>query len=119
MAGDPFVKLSAVVEIDETYVGGKRKQGKGRYPADGGRKVAVAVLVERGGRARAFPMEQITGQTMGAAIHRYVDTKTTKVMTDETGIYGKPREDRVVRRPLRLHRRKLHPDRHTTLPACV
>ena len=77
MAGDPFVKLSGsgVVEVDETFVGGKRKKGTGRHSADGGRKAAVAVLVERGGRARAFPMEQITvtrgaRRSIGTSIRR-------------------------------------------------
>src|SRR5262245_55406954 len=42
-------KLKGTVEIDEGYIGGKRKGGRGRTPADGGKKAAVAVLVERDG----------------------------------------------------------------------
>src|SRR5215510_10328138 len=55
-------KLSGTVEVDEGYIGGKRKGGRGRRPADGGRKAAVAVLVERNGNVRAMPMERIDGR---------------------------------------------------------
>jgi transposase-like protein len=80
-------KLAGIVEIDEGYIGGKRKGGRGRTPADGGRKAAVAVLVERDGRVRAMPMERIDGGSMERAIRQHVAPGTT-LMTDETNIYS-------------------------------
>jgi hypothetical protein len=35
-SGPMAAKLSGTVEVDEGYIGGKRKGGKGRRPADGG-----------------------------------------------------------------------------------
>ena len=82
--------LSGTVEVDEAYIGGKRKGGKGRKPADGGRKAAVAVLVERGGRVRAMPMERVDGASMTAEIKRHV-APASVLMTDETNIYSGPK----------------------------
>src|SRR5687767_6069266 len=81
-------KLSGTVEVDEAYIGGKRKGGHGRFPADGGRKAAVAVLVERGGKARAFPMEMINAHTMDSQILRHVEANKSRLMTDEAPHYG-------------------------------
>jgi transposase-like protein len=79
--------LKGTVEVDEGYIGGKRKGGRGRRPADGGRKAAVAVLVERNGNVRAMPMERIDGRSMEREIRSYVEPGT-RLMTDETAIYG-------------------------------
>jgi len=88
MTSEPLAtKLSGTVEIDEGYIGGKRKGGRGRRPADGGRKAAVAVLVERGGNVRAMPMERIDGASMEREIRNYVDS-SSRLMTDETNIYS-------------------------------
>jgi len=90
MSAEPLAtKLSGTVEIDEGYIGGKRKGG--RRPADGGRKAAVAVLVEGGGKVRAMPMERmpmerIDGASMEREIRNYVDSGS-RLMTDETNIY--------------------------------
>jgi transposase-like protein len=65
-SGPMAATLSGTVEVDEGSIGGKRKSGKGRRPADGGRKAAVAVLVERDGRVKAMPMERIDGDSMDA-----------------------------------------------------
>src|ERR1019366_7124324 len=51
----PTTKLSGVVEIDETYVGGKVK-GRG-VQAGRDNKIPVVSLVQRGGKARSFVME--------------------------------------------------------------
>jgi transposase-like protein len=80
-------KLSGTVEVDEGYIGGKRKGGKGRRPADGGRKAAVAVLVERGGNVRAMPMERIDAASMDREIRKYVEPGS-RLMTDESTIYN-------------------------------
>jgi transposase-like protein len=88
MSAEPMAaKLKGTVEIDEGYIGGKRKSGRGRTPADGGRKAAVAVLVERDGRVRAMPMERIDGASMERAIRQHVEPGS-KLMTDETNIYS-------------------------------
>lgn len=85
-----LIVLSGTVEVDEGYVGGKRKSGKGRMPANGGRKAAVAVLVERGGRVKAMPMARVTGDSMTAEIKRHVAPGSV-LMTDETNIYHGPK----------------------------
>ena len=84
------IVLSGTVEVDEGYIGGRRKSGKGRKPADGGRKAAVAVLVERGGRVKAMPMQRVDGASMTAAIKAHVAPGTV-LMTDETNIYSGPK----------------------------
>jgi transposase-like protein len=81
------LKLKGTVEIDEGYIGGKRKGGRGRMPADGGKKAAVAVLVERNGNVRAMPMERIDGRSMEREIRRHVEPGS-RLMTDETNIYS-------------------------------
>jgi transposase-like protein len=69
MSVEPMAaKLRGVVEMDETYVGGKRKAGLGRVPAMGARQVTVVALVERGGRARAFPMPRVTSENIRKAV---------------------------------------------------
>jgi hypothetical protein len=78
------------VEVDEAYIGGRCESGKGRKPADGGRKAAVAVLVERGGRVRATPMERVTGDSITAAIKAHVEPGSV-LMTEETNTYHGPK----------------------------
>lgn len=82
--------LTGTVEVDEAYIGGRRKSGKGRIPADGGRKAAVAVLVERGGRVKAMPMKSVTGAAMTQEIRNHVAPGSV-LMTDETNIYPGPK----------------------------
>ena len=49
-------------------------------------KAPVVVLVERGGRAKAKPVGNVTGKTLKSAIRESVDT-TAKIMTDELPSY--------------------------------
>jgi transposase-like protein len=80
-------KLRGVVEMDETYVGGKRKSSKGRAPSDN-RKGMIVALVERDGRARAFPMPRIDAENANAMIRKHVDPFAAGLMTDEAPHYG-------------------------------
>ena len=88
-SGDMFTKLSGTVEADETYIGGKRRQGRYGYEGKGGRpaphdqtKVAVVALVERKGRALAFTVPNVTGKTLQEAIRARVHLRS-HMMTDE------------------------------------
>ncbi len=95
MADDAlFPKLSGTVEADETYIGGKRRAGRYGYEGKGGRpaphdttKTAVVALVERKGRATAFPVEHVDGKTLQTVIRQRVEPKS-HMMTDELHAYG-------------------------------
>jgi transposase-like protein len=87
--------LKGTVEADETYVGGRprvpnRQRGtnpRGR-PRAGGKKTAVAALVERDGRVIAKPVERVDGKTLRKFVGDHVDRSAT-LMTDEWGSYTK------------------------------
>jgi transposase-like protein len=80
--------LSGVVEMDETYVGGKGKPGtrKPGRPAAYGNKTPVVSLVERDGTKRSMVMERITSANLGAAIAANV-SEGSAVMTDAYPAY--------------------------------
>lgn len=89
MAQGPLADLmKGMVEIDETYVGAKRKRGTSRgVPTPESHKTPVVALVERGtGRVRAFPMMYITARNLGKAIESNVAHNAT-MMTDELSAY--------------------------------
>lgn len=75
--------LKGVVEVDETYVGGKTK-GVGR--AYKGNKAAVVSLVERGGNKRSMVVDRVTGDTLRAAVNEHV-TAGAHIHTDEHAGY--------------------------------
>lgn len=88
-AGPLADKLRGVVEMDETFIGGKRKGNKGRLPSDK-RKGMIIALVERDGRARAFPMPRIDMHNATEMIKKHVDPNVLSIQTDEAIHYGKP-----------------------------
>jgi transposase-like protein len=80
-----------VVEIDETYVGGKEaNKHKSRRRTDGARgavgKAPVLSLVERDGSVRSFHVPNVTAKTLKPIIVAHVN-KATYVMTDEATVY--------------------------------
>jgi transposase-like protein len=74
-----------VVEIDETYIG--RKEGFD-LKRGFGHKNAVFTLVERGGSARSFHVEDATKDTILPIIRDNID-RESHVMTDEANRYSK------------------------------
>jgi transposase-like protein len=79
--------FSGVVEVDETYVGGKRRAGtRGRPAPQDKTKTPVMALVERKGRAVAFPIERVDGRTLQDAIRSRTRPTVTHMMSDE--LYG-------------------------------
>lgn len=86
MSVDPMKDmLHGVVEIDETFIGGKpENRHKGdRFTRP---KMAVLSLVERNGRARSLAIPNVTGPVLRKAIRERVSTKA-RVMTDGYGAY--------------------------------
>src|SRR5947207_4682334 len=75
-------KHSKGVEVDETYVGGRRRVGGGNRK----HLTMVMGLAERGGEVRAFTAEAATGAVLLPAIRDYVLPKST-VFTDELSGY--------------------------------
>ena len=76
--------LEGVVEIDETYVGGKprkandvRKRGRGSRRGRGTAKTAVLGVVERGGSVRAKMSESITRDTIRQFVRLNVSPRAT------------------------------------------
>jgi transposase len=81
--GEP---LSGSVEMDETYFGGKRKNGTGRPMRGDKTKTPVIGIVERKGRVVAKAAADVTGATMLGMIREYVLPEST-VYTDEMRSY--------------------------------
>lgn len=73
--------LNGVVEIDETFIGGRPR--KHRSPRDSwSDKQPVMAMVERGGRVKALVVPNVTAKTLKTAIREAVDQKAW-IYTDE------------------------------------
>jgi len=88
--GDKLDKLRGIVEIDETFIGGKesnrhehKKLRVGRGPAG---KTTVFGMRERGGRTRARTVEKADQATLFPEIYRNVEAGST-IHTDENNAY--------------------------------
>jgi transposase-like protein len=97
MQNDEFKKLTGVVEVDETYIGGKARnrhgggvggfQGRGK----GGRgpvgKVAVIGAISRNGSVVAKMIDQTDAKTLTRFVRDTVSDKVTLIATDEHAGY--------------------------------
>ena len=89
MKNDTFRKLTGVVEVDETYIGGEAKNRHGH----GGRrwrkglvppaKVPVIGAIARKGNVVCQMIENTKGATLEAFVHETVSDKVSLVATDE------------------------------------
>jgi len=79
--------LKGVVEVDETYVG-----GKGFRCSQSRRKTPVVALVERGGSMQTRVISNVTQHNLGKVLNECV-SKDAVVNTDEHPAYRKPLQE--------------------------
>jgi transposase-like protein len=78
--------LTGIVEVDETYIGGKPRN-PGEERAKWSSKVPVMAMIERGGRVRPKVIADVTAKTLQFAIRENVDRRA-RIMTDEHPSYS-------------------------------
>ena len=103
-AMDEAGPLNGIIEVDETYVGGKTRGGKrGRGSPH---KTAVAGMIERGGPVRMKPLSHVDAKSLLKFIENRLGKNVKMVITDELKSYNRVRS-------LAKHRRINHAKHYT------
>jgi transposase-like protein len=94
MSGDDTTKFDGVVEVDETYVGGKPRRTHGVQGAQfkrghGTTKTQVMGLVKRGGNLRlCVPTGRVTSENVRSFLTSHVEP-SARLITDESKVYDR------------------------------
>src|SRR6266446_5089792 len=82
--------LKGVVEMDETYIGGKATgSGKTGRSTDSN-KTCVVSLVERGGQGRSFVLDRVTAENLHRKIEEHVIEGSVVVTDEYRGYWNMP-----------------------------
>jgi transposase-like protein len=98
MSDNAGAPLNGIVEVDETYVGGKPRKGQPVARAPFGqrrkgpgldfkdRKTPVVAMVQRGGEVRAVVPQHVTAANLRQIMRQHI-AMTARIMTDESPPY--------------------------------
>lgn len=78
--------LNGVVEMDETYVGGRARGKRGRPGMNANKEVVIGIR-QRGGELRFFHAEDIRSGTLERYIRENIADDVEMLMTDDLGLY--------------------------------
>lgn len=79
--------LTGIIEVDETYVGGKpRDKGRHNWMNRADRKTPVVAMVQRGGNVRAMILPKVNGKNLKRVIQQNIHP-SARIMTDEASYY--------------------------------
>jgi len=81
--------MYGILEMDETWVGGRERnpRGAGRIPYSESKKVPVVGIKQRGGELRFFKAEDVKSGTLAKYIRENVSEDVDVIMTDEWKAY--------------------------------
>jgi len=115
MEGQPMQeKLTGVVEMDETYIGGRPRVPGVSKRGRGTDKAPVVVLVQRDGNAVCRSVETVTTAMVRQELIKNVDISST-IMTDELRVYTLPGREFASHEVVK-HKRKEYSRRNPSGP---
>jgi transposase-like protein len=97
-------EFSGIIEMDETYVGG-RKRGWGVKAGKAAKQVVIGIK-ERGGNVRFFHAPDAKIETLAKYLAEHVEGSVEMIMTDDFGAY--PKALRIAGHDLDKHRTVNH-----------
>ena len=85
-SGGMFGGGGGTVEADETYWGNPKRRGAPKKGRGYHHKEKIVSLVERGGRARSFHVQEVNAKTLRPILREQID-KNAHLITDEASVY--------------------------------